>query len=95
MRDRTGTVTVNDAPTKSKLYRFCEKKIDQWIESRAADESKDVPIEFKVSFIEEDETRQVSCETEIRVQGHLWTGADLGSDEQQAFLQCLKRLHPH
>ena len=26
-----GMVTINDEPTKSRIYRFCEKKIDQWV----------------------------------------------------------------
>ena len=27
-----GMVTINDEPTKSRIYRFCEKKIDQWVQ---------------------------------------------------------------
>lgn len=86
-----GIVTVNEAPTKSKLYRFCEKKIDKWAEGRFHRS----PIDFTVSFTEEEDTRQISCETEIRFGDHVFRGADLGSDTQQAFIQSMKRLQPH
>lgn len=95
MRETTGVVTVNEAPLKSKLFRFCEKKIGQWVEEHVTEPDGSGPVDFKVSFIEEDETRQVSCETEIRLSGRSWRGCDLGSDEQQAFIQCMKRLQPH
>ena len=97
----SGVVTVNDAPIKSKLYRFCEKKIDKWVEGHAPlvdaldDSLADTAVDFKVMFTEEEETRQISCETEIRLGQHVFRGADLGSDTQQAFMQCLKRLHSH
>lgn len=88
-----GEVTINDLPTKSKLFRFCEKKIDQWIQSHA--EGADT-VEFKVSFTEEDEVRQVSCVTEIHLGGGaVWRGCDLAADTQQAFMHSLKRLQPH
>lgn len=92
----TGVVTINDAPLKSKLYRFCEKKIGRWAREVLQTEGlEDEPIDFKVSFIEEEETRQVSCETEIHHHGHTWRGCDLASDASQAFIQCMKRLQPH
>ena len=95
MREAIGVVTLNDAPTKAKLTRFCQKKIDQWLETRAIDEPLDDEFDFTVSFMEERETHQVSCETEIRVRGQAYRGCDLGSDTQQALIQCLKRLQPH
>lgn len=87
-----GEVTINDLPTKSKLFRFCEKKIGQWIQSHA--EGTD-PVEFRVSFTEEDEARQVSCVTEIHLGNAVWRGCDLAADTQQAFMHSLKRLQPH
>lgn len=93
-----GQVTINDSPTKSKLYRYCEKKIDQWIQSRvgSADPTISNPtIEFRVSFTEEDESRQVSCVTEIQFGNSVWRGCDLAPDTQMAFMHSLKRLQPH
>ena len=89
MREANGVVTLNDVPTKAKLTRFCQKKIDQWLENRAIEEH----IDFTVSFMEEQETRQVSCETEIRIRDLSYRGCDLGTDAQQALIRCLKRLH--
>ncbi len=92
-----GQVTVNDSPTKSKLYRFCEKKIDQWVKSHSpAQEAGEMPTaEFQVSFIEESHTKQVSCVTEVRLGGALYRGCDLDCDTQQAFIHSLRRLQPH
>lgn len=93
-----GFVTVNDAPTKkSKLYRFCEKKIDQWAKAHSGgqipDQTESSSLEFHVSFTEEDE--QVSCMTEIHWGGSTWRGCDLAADTQMAFIHSLKRLQPH
>ncbi|HVK61080.1 MAG TPA: hypothetical protein VM432_06000 [Bdellovibrionales bacterium] len=88
-----GEVTVNDLPNKSRLFKFCEKKIDQWLQNLGS--STDEPIEFKVEFTEEEDTRQVSCVTEIHVGQSVWRGFDLSTDEQQAFMHSLKRLQPH
>ena len=43
-----GMVTINDEPTKSRIYRFCEKKIDQWVqdhrdEVKGADQGSAIP----------------------------------------------------
>ena len=84
-----GQVTINEAPTKSKLFRFCEKKIDQWLESHAVES----PAEFRVSFTEEDETQQISCVTEISMDGKILRGCDVDVDSQAAFLHSLKHLH--
>lgn len=101
-----GEVIVNDVPMKkSKLYRFCEKRIDKWYKNQAGlfiesdiepgIESGENEIQFKVEFTEEDECRQVSCVTEISMQGMRWRGCDLGTDTQNAFIQSLKRLQNH
>ena len=91
-QDLLGQVTLNDAPTKSKLFRFCEKKIDQWIQAHRSEGR--VPAEFRVSF-NEDDGEQVSCVTEILVDGSTWRGCDLASDVHEAFMHSLKRLQPH
>jgi len=100
----SGQVLVNDEPTKNKLYRFCEKKIDQWLKSHietnanpTAEGTDEQPTEaeFRVYFTEEGDTNQVSCMTEISLKGALWRGCDLASDEQQALIHSLKRLQPH
>jgi hypothetical protein len=88
-----GEVTVNDLPTKSRLFRFCEKKIDQWLQNHGSETAEHV--DFRVEFTEEEETKQVSCVTEVRVGPHVYRGFDLDSDEQQAFMHSLKRLQPH
>lgn len=89
-------VTVNDLPTKSRLFRFCEKKIDQWLRTHqtVSNSETDAPVAFKVEFTEEDDTKQVSCVTEIQIGSHCYRGFDLANDEQQAFMHSLKRLHP-
>jgi hypothetical protein len=97
-----GKVMIDDEPTKSKLYRFCEKKIDQWIKSQIAlahegqySTAEEPDAEFVVEFAHEDGTKQVSCMTEIHIRGALWRGFDLATDSQQAFMHSLKRLQPH
>lgn len=93
-----GQVTINDTPTKSKLYRFCEKKIDQWIRTRfgeAASGDSPAEIEFRVFFNEETESRQVSCVTEIQLGESVYRGCELAADTQMAFMHSLKRLQPH
>ncbi len=87
----SGEVTLNDTPTKSKLYRFCEKKIDQWAKDHVVDQEE---FDFVVSF-NETETKQISCTTEIHCGGHTYRGWDLDHDTQQAFIHSLKRLQPH
>lgn len=94
MESQHGSVTLNEHPTNSKLFRFCEKKIDQWIEARAAATSAASEATFKVTFTEE-EGKRIACETEIRCGTALWRGADLANDTQQAFMHSLKRLQPH
>ena len=87
-----GQVTINEAPTKSKILRFCEKKIDQWLASHPVGFPKDV-AEFRVSFTEEDETKQISCVTEILMGDKILRGCDVDVDSQAAFLHSLKHLH--
>jgi O-phosphoseryl-tRNA(Cys) synthetase len=91
VHDLLGQVTLNDTPTKSKLFRFCEKKIDQWLQTHA--DGAD-PVEFRVAF-SEDDGEQISCVTEIQMGSHFWRGCDLAHDSQQAFMHSLKRLTPH
>ncbi len=95
----SGQVTINDTPTKSKLYRFCEKKIGQWVKTRLENRSPvdggPDEIQFRVSFTEETNAQQVSCVTEIHLGGSLWRGCDLAGDTQNAFMHSLKRLQPH
>lgn len=80
---------MNECPSKSKLFRFCEKKIDQWLESHSVEPS--APAEFRVSFTNEED--QVSCVTEIHVGSRVLRGCDVDADTQAAFLHSLKRLH--
>jgi hypothetical protein len=96
-----GHVFMNDTPTKSKIYKFCEKKIEQWIRSHlqeqgsiSAEESEN-PIEFKVLFNEESDSRQISCTTEVLLGNSVYRGWDLAADTQMAFMHSLKRLQPH
>jgi hypothetical protein len=109
MPQTTGSVTINDTPTKSKLYHFCEKKIDKWIRfrfgqtkllhdpSEPCSEACSEPCIFTVSFSESHEmgTRQVSCVTEIQLGSAHWRGYDLSNDTQLAFMQALKHLQPN
>ena len=99
MEFANGQVTINDEPTKSKLYRFCEKKIDQWLQSRIDPVGPNAgsagAAEFTVSFTEEPDTSQIGCMTEIHLGDSVWRGWDLDSDTQQAFIHSLKRLQPH
>lgn len=89
MKPTHGQVTINEAPSKSKLFRFCEKKIDQWLESHAQVDPS--AAEFNVSFTEED--KQISCVTEIHLGEQVFRGCDVDGDTQAAFLHSLKRLH--
>lgn len=94
----SGQVTVNDEPTKNRLYKFCEKKIDQWVRSHFEESSADALEsngEFRVEFTEEDGSPQIACMTEVCLNGALWRGYDLANDSQQAFMHSLKRLQPH
>lgn len=88
-----GQVTLNDIPTKAKLYRFCQKKIDQWLRAQQL-EMKTPETAFRVSF-SEDDGEQISCVTEIQCGPTIWRGCDLAHDSQQAFMHSLKRLQPH
>ena len=91
----TGEVLINNHPTRSKLARFIEKKIHQWAQShnQGHDSAAETAV-YKVAFTE-DEVKQVSCETEIHVGGHLYRGCDLAADEQMAFIHSLKRMQQH
>ena len=90
MNIANGQVTTNEGqPAKSKLYRFCEKKIDQWLESHDVSS----PAEFRVSFSEEGDSKQISCVTEILMGEKILRGCDMDVDTQAAFLHSLKRLH--
>jgi hypothetical protein len=96
----SGEVLINNQPARSKLARFIEKKIHQWVTQNQAGQHKDkestLPenLAYKVAFTE-DEVKQVSCETEINVGGHLWRGCELATDTQMAFIHSMKRLQPH
>ncbi|RYZ75422.1 MAG: hypothetical protein EOP05_07865 [Proteobacteria bacterium] len=95
MKEHCGQVTVNELPSKSRLFKFCEKKIDQWLQSHVTQDSgstSEVPIEFTVSFTEEDDCDQVACMTEIHFGSSVFRGCDLAVDTQQAFMHSLKRL---
>lgn len=89
MKPTNGQVTINECPSKSKLFRFCEKKIDQWLETHPIDPA--VPTEFRVSFTNEED--QISCVTEIQLGETILRGCDVDVDTQAAFLHSLKRLH--
>ena len=99
-----GRVTVNDTPTNSRLYRFCEKQIDQWVRKAIESATGLTPdslgdAEFKVEFTDESEGahggRQISCVAEVTVAGAHWKGCDLAADSQQAFMHALKHMHLH
>jgi hypothetical protein len=94
-KDSKGFVTINDEPTKNRLHRFCEKKIDQWAQSQhVVDPRNDLKsIDFRVRFTEEEDTHQIGCETEIKFAGSTWVGYDINHDTQQAFIHSLKHLH--
>ena len=82
---------MNDGETvNSKLYRFCEKKIDQWLASHEVPTSQ---AEFRVSFSDEEDSNQVSCVTEIVLGEKILRGCEMDVDTQAAFLHSLKRLH--
>jgi hypothetical protein len=87
-----GHVTMNDLPTKTKLHRFCEKKIDQWIQTKISQSTEDSPIQFRVEFSEDPDTQKVSCLTEVVLGSETFRGCELATDSQQAFMQTLKRL---
>lgn len=100
----SGQVTINDEPTKNRLFRFCEKKIAAWLRDQIktldpSDAPTDFQNEFKVEFTEEEESRQgmrqISCVTKISSYGTTWKGFDLAADSQQAFLHSLKHMQPH
>ncbi len=84
-----GEVTLNDEPTKHRLYKFVQKKLSQWA---TAHHLPDDSASFHVAFIDEDSTL-VNCETEIRFGERVVRSSDTASDRQQAFLHTLKRLH--
>mgnify|MGYP001592371548 CR=1 FL=1 len=89
-----GEVTLNEQPTKSRLSRFCEKKIGQWLQNHATNNTPLAEeIAYRVAFTEEDDVDQISCVTEIRWAGSVWRGCELAPDAQQAFIHSLKRLH--
>lgn len=56
-----GMVTINDEPTKSRIYRFCEKKIDQWVQDHRDEvngddkESSPANAAFNSSKVDDDE----------------------------------------
>lgn len=89
MRSATGQVTIDECPSKSKLFRFCEKKIDQWLEAHPSEIH--APAEFRVTFT--NEADQVSCVTEIQLGEKVLRGCDVDGDTQVAFLHSLKHLH--
>ncbi len=94
MKITQGQVTVNESPVKSNLFRYCEKKIDQWLETHEASiASITEPAEFRVSFTEEPESKQVSCVTEIQFGSRILRGCDVDGNSQSAFLHSLKHLH--
>ncbi len=93
----SGEVLINNQPARSKLARFIEKKIHQWASKQQSDQHSETATEdlaYKVAFTE-DEVKQVSCETEINVGGHLWRGCELATDTQMAFIHSMKRLQQH
>lgn len=95
MRENCGQVTINELPSKSRLFKFCEKKIDQWLQSHVTlgpEISPEIPIEFIVSFTDEGDHEQVACMTEIHFGSSVFRGCDLAVDTQQAFMHSLKRL---
>jgi hypothetical protein len=93
--DLFGEVTINDVPSKSKLYRFCEKKIDQWIQSKIQQSLAADAVAFRVSFSDEDDGAPVGCVTEIQLGGSVWRGCEHANDTQRAFIHSLKRLKPN
>ena len=88
----SGEVLINNQPVRHKLARFIEKKINQWAQHFTDVTTND--LAYKVAFTEDD-VKQVSCETEISVGGHLWRGCEFAGDTQMAFISSLKRLQPH
>ena len=85
-----GEVTLNDEPTKHRIYKFVQKKLSQWANENHLPDSDSAS--FRVAFIDEDSTL-VNCETEVRFGEKVVRSSDTASDRQQAFLHTLKRLH--
>lgn len=85
-----GEVTLNDEPTKHKIFKFVQKKLSQWaMQNQLPDNDS---VSFHVAFVDED-AKLVNCETEIRLGKRIMRSTDTASDRQQAFLHTLKRLH--
>ncbi len=84
-----GQVTLNDEPTKHRLYKFVQKKLSQWASEHDLPEDS---ASFHVAFIDED-AELVNCETEIRLGERIVRSNDTASDRHQAFLHTLKQLH--
>lgn len=85
-----GEVTLNNEPTKHRLYKFVQKKLSQWATDNHLPETDEAS--FHVAFIDEDDVL-VSCETEVRWGERVVRSSDTANDGQQAFLHTLKRLH--
>jgi hypothetical protein len=104
VRQLNGRVLVNDEPTNSRLYRFCEKQIDHWIRKAIESGTGVTPedlndTEFTVEFTDETDgvpgQKQISCVTEVTIRGAHWKGCDLAADNQEAFLHALKHMQAH
>lgn len=85
-----GEVTLNDEPTKHRLFKFVQKKMSQWATEHQLPDNDSAT--FHVAFVDED-TQLVNCETEIRLGEKVMRSSETASDRQQAFLHSLKRLH--
>lgn len=86
----SGEVTLNDEPTKHRLFKFVQKKLRQWASENHLSEND--AASFHVAFVDEDK-KIVNCETEIRLREKVVRSTDTASDSHQAFLHTLKRLH--
>jgi hypothetical protein len=89
--DTVGRISVNEKTPNSRLQRYVEEKVKQWLVSQ--DLSDGGPADFEVAFFNEDTPNEVSCLITIQAGETQWRSWETGESPQAALNRSLDNMH--
>ena len=90
-QDLAGEVIGEGIGNSRAIYRFVQKRINQWIAGRWPGATRSACY-FHVIFEREGTGHLIGCVARVRVNDALWTGAQYGESFSEALIQSLAHM---
>lgn len=89
--ENIGRVSVNEKNPPSRLQRFVEERVKQWLASQ--DLLNASPTDYEVNFFDEDVGGEVSCLITVQAGETQWRSWETGESPQAALNRSLENMH--